>query len=172
MVVIDPGGPTPVVNAIQAALTSGSYPRSQAVAAVRRVLAVKRLTNAPFTPSSLTPASGSIGASLTPSLTGLARDPVPGTDTVLFYVRSKGSGSWDVANGGRVLATTGTRAVYRVPNGRLAPARSYEWRMRTCNAASRCSAPTVFLTFTTATPPSPSPPPSDTPTATLALWQP
>ncbi|MCW2571452.1 MAG: glycoside hydrolase family 3 domain protein [Frankiales bacterium] len=168
MVLIDPGGPASVVDAIQSALTSGSYPRSQALTAVRRVLAVKRLTNAPSTPTSLTPVNGSAGASLTPSLTGLARDPVPGTDTVLFYVRSKGMAAWDVANGARVLATTRTRAVYPVPAGRLAPASAYEWRMRTCNDAGRCSAPTVVLTFTTATPPPPSPPPSDTPTASLA----
>ena len=161
MVLVDPGGPGPVVDAISRAITSGSYPRASAVAAVRRVLSVKRTTNDPLTPTSLTPANGSSGAGLTPALSGLVRDPVPGTDTATYYVRSKGSGSWDVVNGASVRAATGSRATFRVPAGRLAPSRSYEWRMRTCNAAGRCSAPTAVLTFTTAAAP------AATPTATL-----
>ena len=163
MVLVDPGGPGPVVDAVQRAITGGSYPRTAAVAAVRRVLAVKRTTNAPLIPSSLTPANGSAGASLTPVLSGLVRDPVPGTDTATFWVRRAGSATWDVVNGGTARAATGTRASFRVPAGRLAPGSSYDWRMRACNAAGRCSAPTVALRFTTAA----APPPTATPTATL-----
>jgi len=163
MVLIDPGGPGPVVDAIAAAIGSGSYPHATALTAVRRVLAVKRTTNAPVTPSSLTPVNGSTGASLTPALTGVVRDPVPGTDAVTYYVRTAGSASWDVVNGASVQAAVGSRASYRLGAGRLRPSTSYEWRMRACNAAGRCSAPTAVLRFTTATPP----PPTATPTATL-----
>jgi beta-N-acetylhexosaminidase len=163
MVLIDPGGPRPVVDAIQQAISSGSYPRASAVTAVRRVLAVKRTTNAPPTPTSLTPVSGSLGAGLTPALSGVLRDPVPGTDTATFYLRSKGSASWNVVNGAVVRAAAGSRASYRVPTGRLAPATSSEWRMRTCNAADRCSPPSVVLSFTTAE----SPPPTATPTVRI-----
>lgn len=163
MVLVDPGGPGPVVDAVQAAIGSGSYPRATALSAVRRVLAVKRTTNAPLTPSSLTPANGSVGGSVTPALSGVLRDPVPGTDTATFYLRSRGSATWNLVNGATVQAATGTRVVYRVPAGRLAPASSYEWRMRSCNAAGRCSAPTPVLGFSTGAPP----PPSATPTATI-----
>jgi hypothetical protein len=152
MVLVDPGGPGPLIDAISRAISSGSYPRTSAVAAARRVLAVKRTTNNPYAPSSLTPANGSTGASLAPTLSGLVRDPVPGTDTASFYVRRAGSPSWDVVNGGSVRAAVGTRATFRVPAGRLAPGSSYEWRMRTCNDAGRCSLPTPVLRFTTAQP--------------------
>jgi hypothetical protein len=161
MVLIDPGGPGAVVDAIQRAISSGSYPRTAAVAAARHVLAVKRTTNNPVQASSLTPANGSSGAWLTPALSGLVRDPVPGTDVATFYLRHQGSAGWDVVNGGQVAVPTGSRASYRVPSGRLAPASAYEWRMRTCNAAGRCSTPTPVLGFTTAAPP------PATPTATI-----
>ncbi|MDT7572628.1 MAG: beta-N-acetylhexosaminidase [Actinomycetota bacterium] len=168
MVLIDPGGPGAVVDAIQQALTSGAYPRATAIGAVRRVLAVKRLTNAPLTPYSLTPAGGSVGASLTPALTGVVRDPVPGIDTVTFFVRNRGAARWDVANGAAQRVATGARASYRVPAGRLLPDHAYEWQMRTCNDARRCSPATPVLGFTTAGPvATPSPSPSDTATATI-----
>src|SRR4051812_30576769 len=118
MVLVDPGGPRPVVDAVQQAIAVGSYPRASAVTAVRRILAVKRTTNAPATPSSLTPATGSGGASVTPALTGVVRDPVPGTETVTFYVRTEGSPSWNVVNGATVRAVAGSRASYRLGAGR------------------------------------------------------
>jgi hypothetical protein len=148
---------------VQAAIGSGSYPRASALAAVRRVLAVKRTTNAPLTPASLTPANGSVGSTLTPALSGVLRDQVPGTDTATFYLRSRGFASWNVVNGATVAAAAGARAVYRVAAGRLAPSTSYEWSMRSCNAAGRCSAATPVLGFTTAEPP----PPTATPTAVI-----
>ncbi|MCA1719964.1 MAG: hypothetical protein LC779_02230, partial [Actinobacteria bacterium] len=150
MVLVDPGGPGPVIDAISSAIGAGSYPRVTALAAVRRVLAVKRLTNAPLVPSSLTPAGGASGASATQALSAVLRDPVPGNDTATFYVRNAGAGSWDVVNAATVSAATGTRATFRVPAGRLAPSRSYEWRLRSCNTGGRCSAPTAVLTFATA----------------------
>jgi beta-N-acetylhexosaminidase len=164
MVLVDPGGPTPVVDAIQHAITAGSYPRAQALAAVRRVLAVKRLTNAPTSPTSLAPAQGAT-ASTTPTLSGIVHDPVPGTDTATFYVRRAGSSSWDVANGASVRAATGVRASYVLQIGRLQPETSYEWRMRVCNDAHLCSAPTPVLAFRTASAPAP----TDTPTVTISL---
>jgi beta-N-acetylhexosaminidase len=150
MVLVDPGGPSAVIDAISRAITSGSYPRATAVAAVRRVLAVKRTTNAPLVPSSVTPASGSSGAGLEQALSAVLRDPVPGTDTATFWVRNAGSAGWDVVNGGTAAAAAGTRVTFRIPAGRLAPERSYEWRTRSCNTAGRCSATTPVLTFTTA----------------------
>lgn len=167
MVLIDPGGPGPVVDAIARAITSGSYPRGRAVSAVRRVLRVKRTVNAPSSPTSLAPANGT-SASVTPTLSGVLHDPVPGTDTATFYVRTAGSGSWDVANGAAIRASAGSRASYAVPAGRLLPGTSYEWRMRACNDAGLCSAATAVLTFTTLAP-APSPSPTETATATATV---
>lgn len=163
MVLVDPGGPGPVVDAVQRALAAGSFPRSRALTSVRRVLALKRITNAPGVPTSLAPATGAV-TSLTAALSGVLHDPVPGTDTATFYLRHHGSASWDVVNGAAVRATVGARATYRLPAGRLTPATNYDWRMRVCNAAGRCAAPTPALSFTTA-----SAPITDTPTATITL---
>jgi hypothetical protein len=167
MVCIDPGGPGAVVDAVQRAIGSGSYPRAQALASVRRVLAVKRATNPPGSPTSLSPAAGAT-ASLAPPLSGLVNDPVPGTDTATFFVRRQGASTWNVVNGAAVRQRTGARASYRVPAGRLLPATAYEWRMRVCNDAGLCSAPSPVLRFTTITP-EPSPTPTDTATATVSL---
>jgi hypothetical protein len=157
------------VDAVARAITSGSYPRVRAVAAVRRVLRLKRTVNAPGNPTSLAPANGAT-ASVTPTLSGLLHDPVPGTDTATFYVRTAGSSSWDVANGAAVRSAAGTRASYALPTGRLLPGTSYEWRMRACNDAGLCSPVTPVLRFTTLAPaPSPSPSETATATATVAL---
>lgn len=142
MVLVDPGGTLPV-DAVAAAISRGTYPRAQALRSVRRVLAVKRRTNAPAVPSS--PSSSTSGA-----VSAVVTDRVPGTDTAQFYVRTAGSGTWDVANGGRVSVSTGARATYR---SRLRPATAYAWRVRACNAAGRCSAPTAVRTFTTSAAP-------------------
>jgi beta-N-acetylhexosaminidase len=169
MVLLDPGGPGPVVEAVTRAITAGTYPRSRAVASARRVLVVKRSTNAPGAVTSLTPAAGA-AASVTPTLSGVVHDRVPGTDTATFFLRHRGASGWDVVNGAAVRAavgtTVGTRMRYAVPPGRLQPGSAYEWRMRVCNAAGRCSAPTPGLGFTTA---APSPAPTDTATATITL---
>jgi hypothetical protein len=73
--------------------------------------------------TSLAPAHGTTGASLTPTLSGIARDRVGGGLTAHFYVRSDGSASWNVANGAQVAVTSGSRASYRILEGRLQPAR-------------------------------------------------
>ena len=149
-VLVDPGpGPGAIVDAVSRALASGSYARSAAVASVRRVLAVKRLTNAPLPMTSLAPAAGTTGAALTPALSGLVRDRVGGTLTARFAVRTAGSPTWNVANGAQVQATSGTRASYRLSAGRLAPATSYEWVVRACNAAGLCGPVSPVLRFTT-----------------------
>jgi beta-N-acetylhexosaminidase len=167
MICIDGGGPGAVIDAVQRAIAAGSYPRAQALTSVRRVLAVKRSTNAPGNATSLSPATGTT-ASLTPALSGLVHDGVPGTDTATFFVRRHGSSTWNVANGAAVRQATGGRATYRIASGRLLPATAYEWRMRVCNDAGLCSAPSPVLTFTTVAPaPAPSPTDTATPTATL-----
>ena len=150
MVLVDPGpGPGPVVDAVGAAITRGSYPRAQALASVRRVLAVKRSTNAPLPMSSLAPAHGTRDAALTPTLSGVARDRVGGTLTARFHVRTAGSSTWNVVNGAGVAVASGARASYRLPVGRLRPAATYEWSVRACNAAGLCAAPGPVLRFTT-----------------------
>jgi beta-glucosidase-like glycosyl hydrolase len=74
VVLVHPGpGPGPVVDAVAAALGRGSYSRAAAVASVRRMLAVKRTTNAPLPMTSLAPAHGTTGASQTPTLSGIPR---------------------------------------------------------------------------------------------------
>ncbi len=148
-VVLVDTGPGPLVDAIAGALGSGSYVRSAAVASVRRLLQVKRTTNAPLSMSSLAPAQGTGGAALTPTLSGLARDRVGGTLTTSFFVRNAGGSTWDVANGARVEVTSGSRASYRLSEGRLKPSRTYEWSARACNAAGLCAPAGPVLRFST-----------------------
>ena len=150
MVLVDPGaGPGPVVDAVGAAITRGAYPRDRALASVRRVLAVKLTTNAPLPMSSLAPAHGTRDASLTPTLSGVARDRVGGTLTARFHVRTAGSSTWNVVNGAAVQVASGSRAAYRLGEGRLRPGTAYEWSVRACNGAGLCAAPGPVLRFTT-----------------------
>lgn len=150
VVLVDPGpGPGPVVDAVSRAIAGGSYPRSAAVASARRVLAVKRTTNAPLPMSSLAPADGTSGGSLTPTLSGIARDRVGGTLTAQFHLRTAGATSWNVANGARVTVGSGARASYRVGEGRLQHGTTYEWSVRACNSAGLCASPGTVLRFTT-----------------------
>ena len=151
VVLVDPGpGPRAVVDAVSAAIARGSYPRAAAVASARRVLAVKRTTNAPLPMRSLAPAQGTTGGSLTPTLSGVARDRVGGTLTAEFFLRTQGSATWNVVSTGTVAVPSGSRAAYRIPAGRLRPATSYEWSVRACNAAGVCAGAGPVLTFTTA----------------------
>ena len=150
VVLVDPGpGPRAVIDAVQAALARGSYPRAAAIASARRMLAVKRTTNAPLPMSSLAPANGTTDAALTPTLSGLARDRVGGTLTAQFFVRSAGSATWNVANGATVSVPSGSRAAYRLGAGRLQPATSYDWSVRACNAAGVCAGAGPVLRFST-----------------------
>ena len=127
----------------------GSYPRASAVASARRMLAVKRTTNAPLPMSSLAPAQGMADAALTPTLSGVARDRVGGTLSVQFHLRTRGSSTWNVANGARVQVTSGSRASYRVGEGRLQHGTTYEWSVRACNSAGLCAPAGPVLHFTT-----------------------
>jgi hypothetical protein len=113
------------------------------------VLSVKRTTNAPLPMTSLAPAPYTTGASLTPTLSGLARDRVGGTLTAHFYVRTAGSRTWNIVNGGQVAVTSGSRAGYRLGEGRLRPATAYHWSVRACNAAGVCAPSGPWLRFTT-----------------------
>ncbi|MEX2290060.1 MAG: glycoside hydrolase family 3 N-terminal domain-containing protein [Mycobacteriales bacterium] len=150
MVLVDPGpGPGPIVDAVGTAITRGSYPRAAALASVRRVLAVKRTTDVPLPMISLAPAQGTTGASLTPTLSGIARDRVGGTLTARFHVRTAGLAGWNVANAAAVAVPAGSRASYRLGEGRLRPATTYEWSVRACNAAGVCAPPGPVLRFTT-----------------------
>lgn len=153
VVLVDPGpGPAAIVDAVGSAISRGSYPRAAAVASVRRVLAVKRTTNAPLPMTSLAPAQGTTRASLTPTLSGIARDRVGGTITAHFSVRTAGSRTWNIANGGQVQVTSGSRASYRLGAGRLRPGTAYHWSVRACNAARVCAPPGPVLRFTTSGP--------------------
>ncbi|MCW2813465.1 MAG: hypothetical protein JWN84_920, partial [Nocardioides sp.] len=150
VVLVDPGrGPGPLVDSISAALGSGRYARSAAVASARRVLSLKRTTNAPLATTSLAPASGTTGASLTPTFSGLARDRVGGPLKLQLAVRTAGSTTWDVANTSAPAVASGTRGSYRLPAGRLRPGTTYEWVVRTCNGAGLCGPSSPVLRFTT-----------------------
>lgn len=91
------------------------------------------------------------GASLTPALSGISRDRVGGTLTVIFFVRSASSASWNVANGAQVSVTSGSRASYRLGEGRLQSGTTYEWSARACNAAALCASAPPLFRFTTRT---------------------
>ena len=150
MVLVDPGpGPGAIVDAVGAAIGRRTYPRAAALESVRRVLAVKRTTNAPLPMSSLAPAHGTTGAALTPTLSGVARDRIGGPLTARFHVRTAGSSTWNVVNGAAVTVTSGARASYRLGDGRLRPGTTYEWSVRACNAAGLCAPPGPVLRFST-----------------------
>ena len=161
MVLLDPGGPGPVIDAVASALAGGRLPRAQAAASARRVLTVKRTLSAPLPPAALLPGPGAVTAA--PVLSAVVRDRVPGVDTATFFVRRGGSTRWDIVNAAAVDVPAGGRAAYRVPISRLRPSTSYVWQMRACNTAGRCSASSSPRTFRTP----PSAGPSATPTATL-----
>lgn len=150
VVLVDPGaGPGPVVDAVSSAIAGGSYPRAAAVASARRMLAVKGAINAPHPMSSLAPAAGTTDASLTPTLSGLARDRVGGTLTAQFHLRTGGSPTWNVVNSARVQVSAGSRASYPVGVGRLQHGTTYEWSVRACNSAGVCAPAGTVLRFTT-----------------------
>jgi beta-N-acetylhexosaminidase len=154
VVLVDPGrGAEEVVTEVAAAIDRGEYPRASAVAAARHLLAVKRLVRPPAPLVSLAPAAGTVRASLTPTLSALARDPLGQPVAVTFLVRSRGSARWDVANGARVTVPAGTRAAYRIAAGRLLPGRTYEWSARACPVSppvgAACAPSTPLLSFTT-----------------------
>lgn len=150
VVLVDPGpGPGPVVDAVAQALASGRYARSAAVASVQRVLSMKRTTNPPLATTSLTPATGTTRASLTPTLSGIARDRVGGPLHLQLAVRTAGSARWDVLNTRTTTVAPGTRASHRVAAGRLLPGTTYEWVVRTCNGAGLCGPTSPLLRFST-----------------------
>lgn len=154
VVLVDPGGGAEaIVAAVAAAIDRGEYPRAAAVAAARHLLAVKRLVRPPAPLVSLQPAAGTTRASLTPTLSALARDPLAQPLGVTFLVRTRGSSRWDVANGARVTVPAGTRATYGIAPGRLLPGSAYEWTARACPltppVGAACSPSTPLLGFTT-----------------------
>ena len=151
VVLVDPGdGPGPVVDAVAAALGSGRYPRSAAVASARRVLAAKGALHAPSL-SSPQPVTGATATSLVPVLSAVGRDPVAQAVTVSFWVRRPGDARYAL-QGASATAASGARAAVRVPAGRLLPATTYVWTARACTAAGRCSPSTPEQRFTTAPP--------------------
>ena len=160
---VDPGYPHGrVVDAVAGALASGAYPRAAAVASARRVLAMKRHVHAPAPLTSLVPAAATTGASLTPTLSAVARDPLGQDLTVRFYVRRAGAPRWDVVNAAQARVRSGARAAYRIRAGRLLPGTAYDWQARSCTAAApvRCAAPSPVLRLTTRTLPPAEPPPA------------
>jgi beta-N-acetylhexosaminidase len=143
--------PMGVVAKVKAALDSGSYPRASAVASVRRVLAAKRWTTPPNVPVGPSPAHRATGVSLTPTLSAVDSNRVPGTDTMYFYVRTAGSSTWNVSNAKAVRVANGTRARYAVEAGKIGPAKTYEWVVKTCNSAGYCGARSPVYRFTATT---------------------
>lgn len=141
--------PWAVVSAVRSALESGSYPRASAVSSVRRILAAKRWTTPPNAPVGPSPASGTTGVSTLPVLSAVDSNRVPGTDTMYFYVRTRGSPTWNVANNKAVKVATGTRARYAVEVGKIGSGKSYEWVVKTCNATGYCGAKSPVLRFST-----------------------
>ena len=151
VVLIDPGpGPGSVIDAVAGAIARGSYRRAAAVASVRRVLAVKRTTNAPLPMAALAPASGTSDGPLAPTLSGVVRDRVGGQLVAHFYVRTAGSPRWDVAHGGQAVAPSGSRASYRLGEGRLQAGTAYEWTARACSTGGLCAPLGPVLRYTTA----------------------
>lgn len=141
--------PVPMMSRIKTALDTGQYARAAAIASVRRVLTAKRIANAPGSASSTMPVKGSTSMPVTGSISAVLNDRVPGTDTAYFYVRTKGSASWNVTNGRAVAAGVGTRATYAVEAGKLAHGTTYEFAIRTCNAMKTCGTATGVSWFTT-----------------------
>lgn len=142
--------PMAVVSRIQRALDTGEYARSAAIISARRLLQVKRFSNPPQSAVGTSPTSGAVLTSTTPTLSGAVGDPLGGTLTARFYLRSKGATSWNLAWGVPVNVPAGSRAGYAVPVGKLRAGGAYEWAMRSCNSASYCSAYTPLLRFTVA----------------------
>lgn len=149
MALVD-GDPMTVVSRIRTALGDGSYARTSAVASVRRILAAKRWTTPPNLPLGPSPAHGTTGLPVTPTISAVDSNRVPGMDTMYFYVRRAGSGTWDISNNKAVKVANGTRARYAIEAGKLARGRSYEWVAKPCNAAGYCGAKTAVRRFTTA----------------------
>lgn len=150
MALVQVGDPSGVIHAVATAIRNGDYPRARAVASVQRVLAAKRISTPPYRPSALRPVDGTTGTGLTPQLSAVVDDRLGGVDRAVFSVRRAGSTAWDVVRRGYVRGAAGTRLSFAVPSGRLMASHAYEWRVRACNAASRCSSWTAVRTFTTA----------------------
>jgi hypothetical protein len=150
MALVDGVTPGKIAAAIVAAMQSGRYPRSQALASVHRILAAKRLTTAPGTPTAFSPSDGTTGVSLTPKLSVRTHDRLGGSDHVWFRLRRHDSTRWRATPAQEVTVPAGARASYPVPAGTLAAGTRYEWRVRACNAAAYCSVWTSTRTFTTA----------------------
>jgi beta-N-acetylhexosaminidase len=142
--------PTTVVDAIAHAIVTGGYRRASAVASVRRILGVKRITTAPHVPTMREPADAATDVAVRGPLSALLSDRLGGSDDAYFAVRTHGATSWNVVPGAKVTADAGQRASYVVPAGRLAPGTTYDWRVRACNAAGTCSAWSTVRSFTTA----------------------
>jgi beta-glucosidase-like glycosyl hydrolase len=150
MALVQTGNPAGVVHAVADAIRSGDYPRKRAIASARRVVAAKRISTPPYRPTDLRPVRDATGLALDVALSGVVDDALGGRDNAEFQVRTPGASTWDVVGHGWQSAPAGTRISYTVPNGRLQPAKSYQWRMRACNAAGRCTMWTRARAFTTA----------------------
>jgi len=131
--------PVPVMAKVKSALDGGSYTRAAAIASVRRVLAAKRTVNAPAVPSSIQPTKGSMTFPLRGTMSAVVNDRVPGVDRAYFFLRTKGSSTWNVTNAHAVSVAAGSRAYYPVEAGKLRNATTYEFAVRACNAASLCN---------------------------------
>ena len=141
--------PLVVVAKVKAALDDGTYARASAIASVRRILTAKRWATPPGRPTWPSPKAGATGVGLTPTLSVLHNNRVPGVDTVYFYVRTAGATTWNLTSARAVKGAHGTRVSYTVESGKLAVGRTYEWLVKSCNAVGYCGEKTPVLRFST-----------------------
>ena len=83
---------------------------------------------------------------LTPDVLGTLTSSAGGTVKGYFYVRTHGSGTWNLANAAEVDVASGTVASWRFADQMGTPGGLYDWQMKACQSTT-CSALTTIVTF-------------------------
>ena len=83
---------------------------------------------------------------LTPDVLGTLTSSAGGTVKGFFYVRTHGSGTWNLANAAEVDVASGTVASWRFADQMGTSGGLYDWQMKACQS-STCSALTSIVTF-------------------------
>ena len=105
----------------------------------------------PATPTNLSPASGTVSASNTPTLSGRFSDPDGGTGRLEFVVR-RSSDNVLVASGNGSTVSSGSNSTWTVPAGNLLDGVQYKWRAR-ANDGVDTFAWTSYLNYKVNAPP-------------------